>query len=128
MKFCGKVGFSVTEDDGDGRWIEKITDKGKTYTGDVLQYTRRKEAGEHINDGLRINAQISILTLDPWFHENVSQIRYVEYMGAKWEVESIDPTKYPSIVLTLGGLYHGDEPEEGSEDQTSEETGEDSGE
>lgn len=126
MKFYGSIDFSVTEDDGDGRWIEKITDK--KYAGDVLQYTRRKETGEHINDGLRVNVQISILCYDPWFQSNISQIRYVEYMGAKWVVESIDPTKYPSVVLTLGGLYHGDEPEEESEDSTSEETGGDSGE
>lgn len=126
MKFCGKVGFSITEDDGDGRWIEKITEK--TYTGDVLQYTRRKDSGEHINDGLRVNVQISILTFDPWFHSNISQIRYLEYMGAKWIVETIDPSKYPSVVVTLGGLYHGDEPEEESEDSTSEDSGGDSGE
>ena len=86
MKFYGSIGFSVTEDDGYGRWTEKITDK--KYAGDVLQYTRRKEAGEHINDGLRVNVQISILCLDPWFYNNISQIRYVEYMGAKWEVDS----------------------------------------
>lgn len=125
MKFYGRVGFAVTEDDGDGVWKEKITDK--KYAGDVLQYTRRKESGEHINDGLRINVQISILCYDPWFHNNLSQIRYVEYMGAKWVVESIDPTKYPSVVLTLGGLYHGDEPEEESQDSASENTGDNSG-
>ena len=125
MKFYGKVGFAVTEDDGNGVWKETITDK--KYAGDILQYTRRKESGEHINDGLRVNVQISILCYDPWFHNNLSQIRYVEYMGAKWVVESIDPTKYPSVVLTLGGLYHGDEPEEESQDSAPENTGDDSG-
>ena len=134
MKFYGKVGFSVTEDQGDGVWKEKIAEK--TYSGDVLQYTRRKESGEHINDGLRINVQISILCLDPWFQDNISQIRYVEYQKAKWVVESIDPTKYPSVVLTLGGLYHGyepddgepDEPEEGETEEVPEDSGGDSGE
>lgn len=125
MKFYGSIGFAVTEDDGDGVWKEKITDK--KYAGDVIQYTRRKESGEHINDGLRINVQISILCYDPWFHDHMTQIRYVEYMGSKWVVESIDPTKYPSVLLTLGGLYHGDEPEEESEDSAPEETGGDSG-
>lgn len=125
MKFYGSIGFAVTEDDGDGVWKEKITDK--KYAGDVIQYTRRKESGEHINDGLRINVQISILCYDPWFHDHMTQIRYVEYMGSKWVVESIDPTKYPSVLLTLGGLYHGDEPEEESEDSAPENTGGDSG-
>lgn len=126
MKFYGSIGFAVTEDDGDGIWKEKITDK--KYAGDVLQLTKRADSGEHINDGLRINCQISILCYDPWFQDHMTQIRYVEYMGSKWVVESIDPTKYPSVLLTLGGLYHGDEPEEEPESGTSEDSGGDSGE
>lgn len=126
MKFYGSVGFAVTENVGDGIWKEKITDK--KYAGDVLQLTRRVDSGEHINDGLRINVQISILCADPFFQDHITQIRYVEYLGSKWIVESVDPTKYPSVLLTLGGLYHGDEPEEEPESSTSEETGGDSGE
>lgn len=124
MKFYGPVGFAVTkplEDDPDV-WKEKIVEK--KLSGDVLQYTRRKEAGEHIIDGLQINVQISILCLDPWFHDHFTQIRYVEYKGSKWKVESIDPTKYPSVLVTLGGLYHGDEPDESEEQETG--TGPDS--
>lgn len=125
MKFYGNIGFSQTVDDGDGVWKETIVEK--KYSGDVLQLTRRVESGEHINDGLRINTRISILCYDPWFQSNVSQIRYAEYMGSKWIVESIDPSVYPSVILTLGGLYHGDEPEEGTESSTSEDSGGDSG-
>ena len=126
MKFYGPIGFAITEDDGDGVWKEKITEKNAS--GDVIQLTRRVESGEHINDGLRINCQISILCIDPWFLDHISYIRYIGYMGNKWIVESVDPTKYPSVLLTLGGLYHGDEPEESTESETSEETGGDSGE
>ena len=126
MKYYGKIGFSVTEDDGYGVWKEKIVEK--TYAGDVLQYTRRNSSGEHINDGPQINVQLSILCYDPWFQSNISQIRYAEYTGAKWKVESIDPTKYPSVVLTLGGLYHGDEPEGDQEEETPSDTEGDSGE
>lgn len=134
MKFYGNVGFAVTVDDGYGVWRETITDK--KYAGDVMRLTRNKEAGEHINDGLRINTQISLL-LDPWFQDHLSQIRYVEYMNSKWIAESVD-VQYPRVNITLGGLYHGDEPEpddggsdepeEGPEDTTSDETGGDSGE
>ena len=121
MKFYGNIGFALTEGDAEtGVYKEKITDK--MYSGDILQFTKRRNSGEHINDGLQINCQISILCYDPWFHDHVSQIRYAEYMGSKWIVESIDPTKYPSVVLTLGGLYHGDEPEEEPEDGTSEDS------
>ena len=124
MKFYGAVGFSITEplEDDPDVWKPKIVEK--KYAGDVLQYTRRKESGEHINDGLLLNVQISILSLDPWFHSNISQIAYVTYLGNKWKVDAIDPTKYPSVVLTLGGLYHGDEPDEPEEPETG--TGTDS--
>ena len=110
MKFYGPIGFSETKEIEDGVWRSTIVEK--KYTGDILQYSRRRDSGEHINDGLRVNVQISILCLDPWFHNNLSQIQYVEYMGAKWKVETIGPSEYPSVLLTLGGLYHGDEPEE----------------
>ena len=130
MKFYGNVGFAVTVDDGYGVWRETITDK--KYAGDVMRLTRNKEAGEHINDGLRINTQISIL-LDPWFQDHLSQIRYVEYMNAKWIVDTVE-VQYPRINITLGGLYHGyepepdDEPSDGETEETSHDTEGDSGE
>lgn len=107
MKFYGKIGFAVTVDDGDGVWKEKITDR--KYSGDVVRLIRNKEAGEHINDGLRLNSQFSIL-LDPWFQEHLSQIRYIEYAGANWIAETIE-VQYPRVLITPGGIYHGEESE-----------------
>lgn len=125
MKFYGNIGFSVTEDMGDSVWKEKITDK--KYSGDILRLQRNKDSGEHINDGLRLNSQFSIL-MDPWFQDHLSSIRYIEYMGSKWTIESVDPTNYPRVLLTPGGLYHGDEPEEEPEETPGSETEGDSGE
>ena len=130
MKFYGNIGFAVVEDLGEGIWKEKITDK--KYAGDILQLQRNRDSGEHINDGLRMNCRISVL-MDPWFQDHFSQVRYVEYMNSKWIAESLDP-QYPRVNITLGGLYHGyepehkDESEESPEEGTSEETGGDSGE
>lgn len=127
MKFYGPIGFSITENDPEtGICSERIEEK--KYSGDILELIKRRDSGEHINDGLRITVQISILCYDPWFHDHVSQIRYVEYMGSKWVVDTLDPTKYPSVVLTLGGLYHGDEPEGEPEVTTSEDSEGNSGE
>lgn len=127
MKFYGPIGFSITEGDPEtGICSPRIEEK--KYAGDILELTKRRDSGEHINDGLRINVQLSILSYDPWFYDHVTQICYVEYMGSKWKVDTIDPTKYPSIVITFGGLYHGDEPEEESETGTSEDSDTDSGE
>ena len=138
MKFYGSIGFTVTEDEGDGVWKEKITDK--KYTGDVLRLQKNRDAGEHINDGLRLSAQFSIL-MDPWFQDHLSSIRYIEYLNSKWVIESVDPSNYPRVLLTPGGLYHGDEPEpkpddsgdsgepeEGQEEEIPQETAGDSGE
>lgn len=125
MKFYGYIGFAVTVDDGDGVWRPTITDK--KYSGDVLRLIRNKDSGEHINDGLRLNSQFSIL-MDPWFQDHFSSVKYIEYLGTKWVVESADPTNYPRVLITPGGIYHGDEPEEEPESSTSENTGDNSGE
>lgn len=124
MKYYGYIGFLSTEDTGDGVWTPRI--KRKLYSGDILRMARNKDSGEHINDGLRITTMVS-LYIDPWFEENLSQIRYIEYMNAKWDVSYVD-IQYPRINITLGGLYHGDEPEEDKESQTAEDSGIDSGE
>lgn len=124
MKYYGKVGFFVTEDLGGGVWKEKITDK--KYTGDVLRLIKNRDSGEHINDGLRLNTQFSIL-MDPWFQDHLASIRYIEYMGSKWSVEAVDPSNYPRVLITPGGLYHGDEPDEEPEGGETPEAPDDSG-
>lgn len=125
MKFYGHVGFVVTVDKGDGVWKEQIQEK--LYTGDVLRLQKNRDSGEHINDGLRLNTQFSIL-MDPWFQDHLASIRYIEYMNSKWVVDTVDPTNYPCVLITPGGIYHGDEPEEEDEVETSSETEGDSGE
>lgn len=125
MKFYGNIGFAVTEKTSPGVWTPTITTK--KYSGDILQLSKRLDSGEHINDGLRLNVQISIVC-DPWFQENLSRILYVEYLGSKWKVETITPS-YPRMTLTLGGLYNEDEEEEIDDDETpgSGDSGEDTG-
>ena len=55
-----------------------------------------------------MDAQISIVA-DPYIRNNFMDIAYVEWLGYKWRVTSVDPTQFPRIVLELGGLYNGDE-------------------
>lgn len=123
-KYYGKIGFAVTVDDGDGVWRETVQEE--PYSGDILRLIRNKDSGEHINDGLRLNSQFSIL-MDPFFQDHFSSVKYITYMGAKWSIDSVE-NQYPRALLTPGGIYHGDEPEEEPESSTSEETGGDSGE
>ena len=37
--------------------------------------------------------------------ENYSQIRYVEYLGAKWRVTKVE-VRHPRLVLSIGGVYN----------------------
>lgn len=106
MKYHGKIGYDLTtERPGepgvfDPSFIEKVA------TGDVLNMsTKWKEDRDSSNNDIVLNKQISIM-MDPFVSENFSRIRYAEYMGTNWRVESVTP-QYPRIILTLGGVYNG---------------------
>ena len=51
-----------------------------------------------------LSDEISIVA-DPFANENYFAIRFVEYMGAKWKVQSIS-VQFPRLNLSLGGLYN----------------------
>lgn len=103
-KFFGKVGYGEdTVETRPGVWEVKPVER--SYYGDVLQNSRRWENGEHLNDNLNINNKISIVA-DPFAYQNFHAIRYVEWMGAKWEVTNVE-VQYPRLILTIGGVYNG---------------------
>ena len=103
-KFYGEVGYALTEVDETG--VAKPTFVKRNYFGDVQSYTTRWQNTENLNDDIRVSHRISILA-DPYAIENFPYIRYVEWMGTKWEVLSATP-EYPRIILSLGGVYNGD--------------------
>lgn len=102
-KFCGNVGFVAAKENAPGVWVEEITER--KYYGDVNRYGSRWERGESINDNINVNNEISILA-DPYAYQHFSEIRYVEFMGANWKVNSIQVER-PRLILSLGGLYNG---------------------
>ena len=55
-------------------------------------------------DDIQINTRIEIVA-DPFAYANFAHIRYVEIWGQKWKVTGADPSNYPRIALTVGGLY-----------------------
>jgi len=81
--------------------VPKITER--EYYGDILQFSRRWENGEHLNDDLNIDNKISIVA-DPFAYENFHAIRYIWWIGAKWKVISAE-VQYPRLILTIGGVY-----------------------
>lgn len=103
MRFCGKVGYIITAETTPGIWEPQ--EVPRKYRGDVIKNTSRWQNGEGTNDNINISTDISILA-DAFAYQHFSEIRYVEFMGAKWKVTDATPER-PRIVLSLGGIYNG---------------------
>lgn len=101
-KFCGIIGFAETAETVPGVWKEVITER--RYKGDVIRNVRKLENSGDVNDDVNISNEISIIA-DAYANNNLFSIRYVEFMGAKWRITSVD-VKPPRLVLTLGGVYN----------------------
>ena len=101
-KFYGNVGFAETVETSPSVWTERIVDR--PYFGDVIRRTRRLESSGDVNGNVHITNQISIVA-DPYANQNLFAIRYVEFMGTKWQVSDVD-IQYPRLVLTIGGVYN----------------------
>lgn len=101
-KFYGTIGYGETKEIRPGVWREDITER--EYYGDVLQFIRRWESGEHLNDDLNVNNKISIVA-DPFACQNFHTMRYVEWMEVKWKVTNVE-VQYPRLILTIGGVYN----------------------
>lgn len=102
MKFYGAIGFAKTETDTHGVTREVITERN--YYGDLIKNYLRLTSTDKVNSDVTINNEISIIS-DPYAYENFHAIRYVQFMGSKWTVDSID-VQYPRLILTVGGVYN----------------------
>lgn len=102
-KFYGKIGYAISEETVPGVWVERIVER--SYYGDVIRNIRRLQSSENLNDDINISNEISIVA-DAFANQNFHSMRYVEYMGTKWKVSSIE-VKYPRLILSIGGVYNG---------------------
>lgn len=102
-KFYGKIGYAMTKETTPGVWVEEIVER--SYYGDVIRNIRRLQGSENLNDDINISNEISIVA-DAFANQNFHSMRYVEYMGAKWKVSSVE-VKYPRLILNVGGVYNG---------------------
>lgn len=64
---------------------------------------------DKVNDDISLANTLSIIA-DPYVQEHFCNLRYVTLYGGKWKVTDAS-VEYPRIVLTLGGLWHGNETE-----------------
>lgn len=102
-KFYGTIGYAEMVEVEPGVWEEKITER--KYYGDVLRNTRNLRTSDKLNVDIDIANELSIVA-DPFANQNFHAMRYVEFMGAKWNVTSVN-IQYPRLILTLGGVYNG---------------------
>ena len=104
-KFYGAIGYAVTEETKPGVWMEKITER--MYYGDLTRNTRKLQSTDQLNDNINVANEISIVA-DPFANENFHSMKYVEFMGAKWKIASVE-VQYPRLILTVGGVYNGEQ-------------------
>ena len=102
-KFYGKIGYAISEEKVPGAWVEQIV--ARSYYGDVIRNIRRLHTYENLNDDINVSNEISIVA-DAFANQNFHSMRYVEYMGTRWKVSSIE-VKYPRLILSIGGVYNG---------------------
>lgn len=101
-KFYGVIGYAETVETKPGVWRPKIIEK--KYFGDLTRNTRRYESAGQVNDNLNIANEISIVA-DPYARQNFHSMQYVEFMGARWKITSVE-VQYPRLILTIGGVYN----------------------
>ena len=103
-KFYGAIGYAVTEETTPGVWTERITER--MYYGELVRNTRKIQTADQLNDNIDVANEISILA-DPFAYEKFHSMKYVEFMGAKWKITSVE-VQYPRLILTVGGVYNGE--------------------
>ncbi len=101
-RFYGVIGYGLSAEVRPGVWGEQIT--MRNYYGEFVRNTRKLQVASQVNDNLNVANEISIVA-DPFANENFHAMRYVEYMGARWKITSVE-VKYPRLILTIGGLYN----------------------
>jgi hypothetical protein len=103
-KWYGKIGYSETVETVPGVWMPK--DTVREYYGDVIRNSTRWAANPNsTNDNLTVNSQISIVA-DAFANDKFYSMKWIEFMGAKWSISSVDPQP-PRLLLTLGGVWNG---------------------
>lgn len=101
-KFYGIVAYAITEEVVPGKWKDIIVEK--KYRGDVTRVSRRLQTAEVIDD-IQVRNEIRIVA-DAFAYQNFQSIRYIDWMGTKWKVNSVTVDR-PRLVLEIGGEYNG---------------------
>ena len=102
-RWYGKVGYIETVEVEPGIWEEKET--VRSYYGELVRNSSKFRVSGDVNDNKDVSVELSIVA-DPYSSLHFHSIRYVEFGGAKWKVNTVEP-KRPRLILSLGGEYNG---------------------
>lgn len=107
-RFYGAIGFCVDQNEtAPGRYQDVIEER--CYYGDILRNNYQNGSGEGLNDDITISNEFSILG-DEYALNHCHIIKYVVWNGIKWKVKSVNLDQLPRLVLSIGGVYHDQEP------------------
>lgn len=102
-KFSTVIGYAEQIETTPGVWEEQIVEY--KHIGELVRAISKITTSENLNDDINVSTEISIIA-NTYANKHYTSMRYIEYMGAKWKITSIEP-KYPRLILTIGGLYNG---------------------
>ena len=100
-KYHGNIGFAIQVETRPGVWEDVIEDR--PYKGDVITNVRRWDPSENINDDFTISNRFSVIS-DAFLYSHVPAMRYVEYMGSKFKITSVNIDR-PRVEISVGGVY-----------------------
>lgn len=106
-KWFGKIGYAETQEIPANSGIWKTIVIPREYFGEVVRNTRRLQAASKVNDDVVVSNEISVVA-DPYAIQNFHNIRYIEFMGTNWKVNTVE-VQYPRLILTLGEVYNGEQ-------------------
>lgn len=107
MKYYGMIGFTDTQEIRPSVWDEVTVER--PYYGDIYRKSRQLNASGYINGEINYQLEISILA-DPYLRDHIDRMRYATLDArddsTKWTITNVDPTAYPRLTLSIGGVYN----------------------
>lgn len=102
-KYCGKIGYVISEPDPDRPdiYVERVVER--TYRGDIERIISNSQSSENLVGDFKLNMEATVVA-DAFAFENFAFIKYATYMNSKWEVSSVQ-VRYPRLILDFGGVY-----------------------
>ncbi len=110
-RYYGRIGFLKQEEESSyppSRYKPIIEER--LYSGKLVKVYARQQTAEKQLDDVSINNDISIVA-DAYALNNFSSMKYVEFMGTLWEVQSVT-VEHPRLRISIGGVYHGPTPDD----------------